>query len=278
MPQVGVHDAADRSIRAMAPARSTAPSRIFGASVDPNTRAVVARIVAPNPGDLLKKQMYVDVSIESGRVSTGLLVPVSAVLRDDENLPFVYIALPDGSFARRHVTLGYRDSQNYDVTSGLASGDRIVAERRASSSSSCRANERGSGRAAARTGSIFINRIVALSLEQRILVAVPDRAADRRRYPRAGNRLPVDAYPDLSPPMVSITAQWPGHSAEEVERLITVPIEREMNGIPKENNLRSVSLYALSSIDITFDQDTDRNFARQQVFNRLADIWTCRAG
>jgi membrane fusion protein, heavy metal efflux system len=96
-------------------------------SVDPNTRAVVARIVAPNPGDLLKKQMYVHVSIQSGRVSTGLLVPVSAVLRDDENLPFVYLALPDGSFARRQVTLGYRDSQNYDVTSGLSSGDRVVA-------------------------------------------------------------------------------------------------------------------------------------------------------
>jgi len=97
------------------------------ASVDPNTRAIVARIVAPNPGDLLKKQMYVDVSIESGIVSTGLLVPVSAVLRDDENLPFVYLALPDGSFARRHVTLGYRDSQNYAVTSGLESGDKVVA-------------------------------------------------------------------------------------------------------------------------------------------------------
>jgi membrane fusion protein, heavy metal efflux system len=99
----------------------------ISASVDPNTRAVVARIVAPNPGDLLKKQMYVDVSIESAIVSTGLLVPVSAVLRDDENLPFVYLALPDGSFARRHVTLGYRDSQNYDVTSGLESGDKVVA-------------------------------------------------------------------------------------------------------------------------------------------------------
>jgi cobalt-zinc-cadmium efflux system membrane fusion protein len=101
--------------------------RNVSASVDPNTRAVVARIVAPNPGDLLKKQMYVDVSIESGRVSTGLLAPVSAVLRDDENLPFVYLALPDGSFVRRHVTLGYRDSRNYDVTSGLESGDKVVA-------------------------------------------------------------------------------------------------------------------------------------------------------
>jgi cobalt-zinc-cadmium efflux system membrane fusion protein len=123
---VGLHDAAT-----IDPGNGTGPFHGIvdnvSASVDPNTRAVVARIVAPNPGDLLKKQMYVHVSIESGRVSTGLLVPVSAVLRDDENLPFVYVALPDGSFARRHVTLGYRDSQNYDVTSGLQSGDRIVA-------------------------------------------------------------------------------------------------------------------------------------------------------
>jgi heavy metal efflux system protein len=117
----------------------------------------------------------------------------------------------------------------------------------------------------------FINRIVALSLEQRILVAVVAVLLIAAGI-RAWERLPVDAYPDLSPPMVSIIAQWPGHSAEEVERLVTVPIEREMNGIPKENNLRSISLYALSSIDLTFDQNTDRNFARQQVFNRLAGI------
>src|SRR6478672_13364141 len=126
LSQVGSHDSA-----MINPGNGTGPFRgtveNIGASVDPNTRAIVARIVAPNPGDLLKKQMYVDVSIESGRVSTGLLVPSSAVLRDDENLPFIYIALPDGSFARRRVTLGYRDSQHYDVTSGVASGDRIVA-------------------------------------------------------------------------------------------------------------------------------------------------------
>jgi cobalt-zinc-cadmium resistance protein CzcA len=122
-----------------------------------------------------------------------------------------------------------------------------------------------------RTGSSFINRIVALSLEQRILVALLTILLIGAGI-RAWNRLPVDAYPDLSPPMVSITTQWPGHSAEEVERLVTVPIEREMNGIPKENDLRSISLYALSSIDITFDQGTDRNFARQQVFNRLGGL------
>jgi cobalt-zinc-cadmium efflux system membrane fusion protein len=126
LPQVGAGESARIDPRnGTGPFHGTVQN--ISASVDPNTRAVVARIVAPNPGDLLKKQMYVDVSIESGRVSTGLLVPVSAVLRDDENLPFVYLALPDGSFARRHVTLGYRDSQNYDVTSGLESGDKVVA-------------------------------------------------------------------------------------------------------------------------------------------------------
>ncbi|HEX4694431.1 efflux RND transporter periplasmic adaptor subunit [Sphingomonas sp.] len=100
----------------------------IAASVDPATRAVAARVVAPNPGDLLKKQMYVNVSIESGRASTGLLVPVSAVLRDDQNLPFVYVAQPDGSFARRHVQLGYHDARRYDVTTGLQNGDRIVVD------------------------------------------------------------------------------------------------------------------------------------------------------
>jgi len=126
LPQIGRGEAATIDPRnGTGPFHGTVQN--VSASVDPNTRAIVARIVAPNPGDLLKKQMYVDVSIESGRVTTGLLVPVSAVLRDDENLPFVYLALRDGSFARRHVTLGYRDSQNYDVTSGLESGDQVVA-------------------------------------------------------------------------------------------------------------------------------------------------------
>lgn len=121
------------------------------------------------------------------------------------------------------------------------------------------------------TGSSFINRIVALSLQQRILVAVLTILLIGAGV-RAWNRLPVDAYPDLSPPMVEIITQWPGHSAEEVERLITVPIEREMNGVPKENNIRSISLYALSDVTMTFDQSTDRNFARQQVFNRMGDL------
>ncbi len=94
--------------------------------LDPNTRSVIARVQVDNPGSLLKKQMYVRVQIRSRDQSTGLLVPVSSVLHDDENLPFVYLMQSDGSFARRGVTLGERNGDNYLVLSGLGSGDRIV--------------------------------------------------------------------------------------------------------------------------------------------------------
>jgi len=86
------------------------------------------------------------------------------------------------------------------------------------------------------------------------------------------NRLPVEAYPDLSPAMVEIITQWPGHAAEEVERLITVPIEVEMNGIPRMTILRSISLYGLSDVRLTFRDRTDNYFARQRVFERIADL------
>lgn len=96
--------------------------------VDPDTRSVVVRVVAKNPGDFLKKQMYVRVLIRARQESAGLLVPVSAILRDDENLPFVYQAQPDGSFARLHVTLGYRTGDQYEIVDGVKPGDQIVAE------------------------------------------------------------------------------------------------------------------------------------------------------
>lgn len=100
----------------------------ISALVDPDTRSVVVRVVAKNPGDFLKKQMYVRVLIHAQQESTGLLIPVSAVLRDDVNLPFVYAAQADGSFARQHVTLGYRIGDQYDIPDGLKSGDEIVVD------------------------------------------------------------------------------------------------------------------------------------------------------
>ena len=100
----------------------------ISALVDPDTRSVVVRVVAENPGSFLKKQMYVRVLIQAHQESTGLLVPVSAILRDDENLPFVYLLQSDGSFARQHVTLSYRTGDQYDIATGLKAGDQIVVD------------------------------------------------------------------------------------------------------------------------------------------------------
>ena len=88
----------------------------------------------------------------------------------------------------------------------------------------------------------------------------------------AFHNMPVDAYPDLSPPMVEVITQWPGHAAEEVERLVTVPTEVEMNGVPKLTVMRSISLYGLSDVIMTFDEDTDDYFAREVVFQRLSEV------
>ena len=117
----------------------------------------------------------------------------------------------------------------------------------------------------------MIHRLVQFALRQRFLIlmltvflAVGGAVSFQR--------MPVDAYPDLSPPMVEIITQWPGHAAEEIERLVTLPTEVEMNGVPKLNVMRSISLYGLSDVILTFNEDTDNYFARQMVFQRLSEV------
>jgi membrane fusion protein, heavy metal efflux system len=99
----------------------------ISALVNPDTRAVAVRVVVDNPQHALRKRMYVRVLIHSRNESTGVLIPISAVLRDDENLPFVYVAQSDGSFARRHINLGSRlSTDQYEIPAGLRAGDQVV--------------------------------------------------------------------------------------------------------------------------------------------------------
>jgi heavy metal efflux system protein len=116
-----------------------------------------------------------------------------------------------------------------------------------------------------------MNRIVAASLAQPLLVILMMLVLIGAGV-RSLQRLPVDAYPDLSPPIVEIITQWPGHTAEEVERLITVPVEIGMTGIPKTDNVRSISLYGLSDVIITFHEGAGDDYTRQQVFNLLPGV------
>ncbi|MGO9275511.1 MAG: efflux RND transporter permease subunit [Terriglobia bacterium] len=117
----------------------------------------------------------------------------------------------------------------------------------------------------------MIHRIVQLALRQRFLVLMLTGFLVVAGV-IAFQRMPVDAYPDLSPPMVELITQWPGHAAEEVERLVSLPIEVEMNGVPQLVYMRSISLYGLSDVILTFEDDADNYFARQVVFERLSDV------
>jgi membrane fusion protein, heavy metal efflux system len=96
--------------------------------VDPNTRSVLVRVLVENPDRALKKQMYVRIAIHARRESTGILIANSAILRDDENLPFVYVARSDDGFARQPVTLGHHAGDQVEISAGLAPGDRIVVD------------------------------------------------------------------------------------------------------------------------------------------------------
>src|ERR1035437_2838094 len=115
----------------------------------------------------------------------------------------------------------------------------------------------------------MIHRIVQAALRQRFLVLM------LTAFITVGGilsfqRMPVDAYPDLSPPQVEIITQWPDHAAEEVERLVTLPLELQMNGVPHMVVMRSISLYGLSDLILTFEERADDYFARQIVFERLS--------
>ncbi len=116
----------------------------------------------------------------------------------------------------------------------------------------------------------MIARIVSFALSQRFLIVVASLMLMTWGVISFRN-LPIDAYPDLSPPHVEIITQWPGHAAEEIERLITIPIEIEMNGIPRLDSLRSISLYGLSSVQMNFQYSTDPYFVREQAFERVGN-------
>src|SRR5262245_41336066 len=83
--------------------------------------------------------------------------------------------------------------------------------------------------------------------------------------------LPVEAYPDVASNYVEIVTQWPGRAAEEVEQQVTIPIEIEVNGIPHLEHLRSITMFGLSTLILIFDDDSDNNWNRQKVAERLAE-------
>ncbi len=100
----------------------------LGAALDPNTHTLQARIETQNPGEKLKKDMYVTALVGAGVVEEALAVPDAAILRNAENEPFVYVSAGENKFAQRLVKLGQEQKGETQVVSGLQAGDRVVAD------------------------------------------------------------------------------------------------------------------------------------------------------
>ncbi len=106
------------------------PGRVdfIGAEVDPSSKATAVRIVVPNRGRALRNNMLVDVDLRGTRATTGIVIPVSSVMRDDENLPFVFLDAGNNRFLRRRITLGGRSGNSYEVLDGLQPGEHVVTQ------------------------------------------------------------------------------------------------------------------------------------------------------
>jgi membrane fusion protein, heavy metal efflux system len=98
------------------------------ASLDPSTRTLQARIETENPGQKLKKDMYVSTVVKAGTIKDAIALPDSAILRDNVNQPFVYAESGTNQFGQRSVTLGEDLSGQTQITSGLKAGDRVVGD------------------------------------------------------------------------------------------------------------------------------------------------------
>jgi cobalt-zinc-cadmium resistance protein CzcA len=88
----------------------------------------------------------------------------------------------------------------------------------------------------------------------------------------AFKKLPVEAYPDVANTWVQVITQWPGRASEEVEQQVTIPIEIQMNGIPQLQHVRSASLAGLSVVNLIFDDDSDNDWDRQKVLERISQV------
>ena len=119
----------------------------------------------------------------------------------------------------------------------------------------------------------MITPLIQFALSQRLLICLLSLLL-LGFGTQAMRELPIDAYPEISPTQVKIIIKAPGMTPEEVENLITQPIEVELLGIPRQTILRSISKYALTSITLDFEEGTDIYWARQQVTERLNGVWS----
>ena len=116
----------------------------------------------------------------------------------------------------------------------------------------------------------MIDRIIEFSLRNRLIVSVLTLLMVGAGV-RSMGRLPIDAFPDVTPVLVQVFTESPGLAPEEVEQLVTYPVEVAMNGLPGIEEVRSISMFGLSAVNVYFEDDVDIYFARQLIGERLQE-------
>ncbi len=171
----------------------------------------------------------------------------------------VVVALGDGRFERRTIEAGPERDGHVRVLSGLAAGEHVVVD-------GAIYLERGGDR-----DRVMLGKLVDAALGARwavLLLTATFVVAGLWAF----RELPVEAFPDVTDTQVQVITLYPGHAPEEVERQVTLPIEKELNGTPQLTTLRSISIYGLSVVTVTFEDGTDNFFARSQVTERLRQV------
>ncbi|MFT3934212.1 MAG: CusA/CzcA family heavy metal efflux RND transporter [Chitinophagaceae bacterium] len=117
----------------------------------------------------------------------------------------------------------------------------------------------------------FIKKIISFSLKNKLFIFFTTLILIIWGI-LAFRNIPIEAFPDVTNTQITIITQWPGRSAEEVEKYVTIPVELAMNPVQKRTSVRSTTVFGLSVVKVIFEDDVDDAFARQQVNNMLRDV------
>ena len=231
-------------------------------TLDPQTRRVQARVAVDNREGLLKPEMYARVAILADAREELPCVPIGALLVDGVK-NYVFVERDPGVFEKREVTRLQTRNHAY-VWTGLRPARRWSASAPCCCPPSWRA-VRAEGRAT------MFDTLITLALRQRVFI--PRRAAGARLRRLRGQPDLHRGLPDVQDVQVQVSPRpsRPGARGGR-ERTISLPIEREMSGVPGMTQLRSVSITGLSVVTLTFNEKTADYFARQQVLERLQQV------
>ena len=225
-----------------------------GEILDEATRSVQIYVLCENSDRVMKPGMFVTTHF-SESTDNVILIPSTSLYQMEET-SFVFVYLGNDKFVKRHVEVNGTDGDRVIIKAGLKPGEEIVIEG-------------GSLLAGFKNKNMRVIILFALR-RWRIMIVLFSLIAIFGYT--SWKQLSIEAYPDIADVTVQVITQVPGLAAEEIEQQITIPLERELNGLPGLNTMRSKNTFGLSAIILVFNDGVDDYWARQRVQERLSDV------